>query len=115
MKQSVKISGLGVEPFADALRGIQELQSVLATQVDRAAMAPYVVLTDSGYGILEAGNRYFSSSQEAQGQPPVPLGNHIDPVGILATVKTDIKGVHIQDNVVEYYERRIASADGKKL
>ncbi|KAH8084934.1 hypothetical protein BXZ70DRAFT_900363, partial [Cristinia sonorae] len=99
---SVKI--IGLEEFDQALKGIQALRDVVSSQYDYTTLTPWKVETERTFSTLEASNRYFSSSHEASGQETVTLGKHIDPMGILLKIGQELRSVHVQDNVVAYYE-----------
>ncbi|KAH8074204.1 hypothetical protein BXZ70DRAFT_1013197 [Cristinia sonorae] len=106
-KQSVKITGLGLEEFDQALKGIQALRDVVSSQYDYTTLTPWKVETERTFSTLEASNRYFSSSHEASGQETVTLGKQVDPMGILLKIGQELRSVHVQDNVVAYYERAV--------
>ena len=59
-----------------------------------------------GEPALEVSNRFFTGAQEASGQETAVLSKVIDPFGILAKAGDKCQGVHLQDNVVSYFERR---------
>ncbi|KAH8096841.1 hypothetical protein BXZ70DRAFT_1009519 [Cristinia sonorae] len=96
-KQSVKITGLGLEEFDQALKGIQALRDVVSSQYDYTTLTPWKVETEHTFSTLEASNCYFSSSHEASGQETVTLGKHVDPMGILLKIGQELRSVHVQD------------------
>ena len=106
LKQSVKITGLGLSAFEAGLQGIQALHSVIGSQVDYTTLSAVQMEAERGHPVLEAANRYFSSQVESQGQDTAELGPHVDPYGILAKLGDAQRGLHLQDNKVEYFERQ---------
>lgn len=110
-KQSVKITGLGISQFDCSLQGVQSLHNVIGSQIDYKTLSVYNTRADRGFNIFEAFNRYFSTEDEANGQEVLDIDKYVDPMGVLAEFGRRKGGLHLQDNVVEYFERR--KADNK--
>ena len=81
--------------------------------MDISTLSSWYPTAERSFPILEASNRYFSNQQEAQGQDVMQLGKYVDPYGILAKLGEAQGVLHLQDNQVEYFERR-QLGQGKK-
>ena len=86
---------------------------MIGSQLDSSSLSSWLPTAERGFSVLEAANRYFSSQHESQGQDVVELGEQVDPYGILRKWGDEQRGLHLQDNKVEYFERR-RSNQGKK-
>ena len=102
----MRLTGLGAPEFSAAIQGIQALHSVVGSQIDYTTLSLCRAEAERGHPTLEAGNRYFSTQSESQGQDTAELGNHVDPYGILGKLGEEQRCLHLQDNKVEYFERR---------
>lgn len=106
MKQSVALTGLGLPLFADCLSGINALRDVMVAHLGHANMSDWEPTMIQGYPVIHLSNRYLSTQQEALGQDQAVMTKDVDPMGILGRMQERQNMVHVQDNVVEYYERR---------
>lgn len=113
-RQSVRLTGLGVNPFLKAVHGLLSLHESLATHRPGSTFSKFRPLEERGCVVVEVGNRFFLSQEEA-GDLPVELMNPcIDPLNILGHLRDEKRGVHTEDNVVKYYERKVVPGDGDK-
>lgn len=113
-RQFVRISGLGIPQFLEALQGVQAMRDQLATQLPQSTLSAWNVNFERGFPVLEASNRFFSSQEEARTSEAVELGQHVDPMGILASIGQSHRGVHVLDNEVKYYERVVKVLDNSE-
>lgn len=104
LKQLVSISGLGVPQFEKCVAGILAIGRVLESQVPSGKLRDWKPTDDHGYLCFEFFNRYFSSSEEANGRLSCPMDSVLDPFQIIANANPP--GVHTEDNTVLYFERR---------
>lgn len=111
--QSLRISGLGLSEFQEALSGLQVLQDCLVAY--KAGSLPFVSCStfEHGFPVLDAGNWFFSSQQEANNSDVIKLGSYVDPAGILEQMGKNHWGVYVLHNEVKYFERIIHSHNNK--
>ena len=106
MKQSVTISGLGVEGFDQAVQGVQNIYQRMQAQVTSRGfcLRDWIPRKEGGHLMLTFSSRYLTSSRDAEGE--VPLGmEDVDPSNILHPLLLNRTEVHVADNVVEFWER----------
>lgn len=108
-RQSVKLTGLGVDKFDAYIRGIMEICEVLSMHVPANAMQPYTPAIENGNLVLEFGNRYLSIGQDAQDEE-IDLAA-IDPLRLLRN-RMPPGARHVDDNQVLYYEMRTQTTGG---
>lgn len=104
LRQSILVSGLGLEQFEQYTKAIMSIRQVLDGHLAAGMLQEWTPSTENGYLCLDFSNRYFSTNEEADGRSTFPLSKDLDPFGILA--KAAGKGVHTEDNTVMYFERR---------
>ncbi|KAI1788706.1 hypothetical protein LXA43DRAFT_1097017 [Ganoderma leucocontextum] len=106
LKQSVTLTGLGVESFDAAVRGVQAVHQFFHNHVSRggAHLREWVPGRDGQDLTLTFANRYLMSSRDAAGETSLDMAGIIDPFNVLQPL---LRGeAHLADNVVEYWERR---------
>ena len=116
MKQSVRLTGLGSKAFQECFIGLNALQELMKT-------SPYCndihlgwdIDARVGYGFpaMYFQNRLFSLISETGGDPRVSLHPVIDPTGEMQKVWEGDTFMHVQDNVVEYYEKTEEKQGGR--
>ncbi|KAI1793219.1 hypothetical protein LXA43DRAFT_1059933, partial [Ganoderma leucocontextum] len=106
LKQSVTLTGLGVQGFDAAVRGIQNIYQVFANHISKSGgrLREWVPGRDQQDLTLTFASRYLTSSRDAGEEPLADLAEFVDPFNVLRPL---LRGeVHTVDNVVEYWERR---------
>ena len=106
MKQSVTISGLGVEGFDQAVQGVQNIYQCMQAQVTSRGfrLRDWTPRKEGGYLTMTFSSRYLTNSRDAEGE--VPLGmEDVDPLNNLRPLLLNRTEVHVADNVVEFWER----------
>lgn len=112
-RQSVRLSGLGVDQFTEAMHGLLSLREILAASRPGSSFAQFQTLQERSFRVIEVGNRFFLSQEEAGDLPVEGMNAVIDPLNILQQLAEEKRGVHTDDNVVKYYERKVAGAGEK--
>ncbi|KAI1787214.1 hypothetical protein LXA43DRAFT_896598 [Ganoderma leucocontextum] len=106
LKQSVTLTGLGVQGFDAAVRGIQNIYQVFANHISKSGghLREWVPGRDQQDLTLTFASRYLTSSRDAGEEPLADLAEFVDPFNVLRPL---LRGeVHTVNNVVEYWERR---------
>ena len=105
MKQSITLTGLGVEHFDKAVRGVGLIYQMFKGHLIRRGcqLHDWKPGHDVEDLMLTFTNRYLTPSKDAQGETPFDLGELVDPLNILWPLLRS--EVHIQENVVEYWQR----------
>lgn len=109
-KQTVSLSGMGLEVFAENVTAVLHLYQLLDGCLAQGTLQPWKPALHHGHASLEFSNRYFSSAKEADERVSMNIGADVDPFGILSGLNVD--GVHTEDNMVGYYERVSAGTAG---
>ena len=104
-RQFLRLSGLGTASFAKAKQGILNIHSCTAARLPNTNLNGLRDLEERGFPVIEVGNRYFASQEEAGDADPVLLDKFVDPFGILTQLGAEKRGIHIEDNTVQYFER----------
>lgn len=110
LKQSIVLSGLGLDRFEKYTTAILSIRNVLDGSLPAGALQAWTPVSENGYVGIEFGNRYFSTNEEADGRLAVPLSKDMDPFNILSQIIG--KGIHTEDNEVVYFERRAFNRPG---
>ncbi|KAI1786783.1 hypothetical protein LXA43DRAFT_897369 [Ganoderma leucocontextum] len=115
LKQSVTLTGLGVQGFDAAVRGIQNIYQVFANHISKSGgrLREWVPGRDQQDLTLTFASRYLTSSRDAGEEPLADLAEFVDPFNVLRPL---LRGeVHTVDNVVEYWELYATSANDQRL
>ena len=103
-RQSVTLSGLGAENFAQALQGMMRIQQYFGEHCSEGQMESWEPRKDRGHPVLTIGNRYLSTLDgKDTKQQTVTLEDAIDPFHILREATPS--GVHTTENQVLYFQR----------
>ena len=101
-KQSITITGLGIDSFESCAVAILEIQQMFSGAVPAGAMDKWLPNTEQGCIALEFANRYFSDSDISDAD--VQLSDDVDPNHILRdNIPSGTR--HTTDNEVLYYEK----------
>ena len=107
LKQSITLSGVGIAQFESAVKGLLVIYQMFEAEVARTGnkLRPWQTRRDSDDLVLHFANRILTSRKDAGEEEAVDLESVIDPLNILRPL---LRGeVHLQDNVVEYWEQRL--------
>ena len=113
LKQSITLSGVGIAQFESAVKGLLVIYQMFEAEVARTGnkLRPWQTRRDSDDLVLHFANRILTSRKDAGEEEAVDLESVIDPLNVLRPL---LRGeVHLQDNVVEYWEQRL-QGDGTK-
>ena len=102
-KQSIKLTGLGVEAFDACAAAILEVQQVFSTCLLPNAMQKWTPTMEHGYLVLEVSNWYFSNRDIADDN--LHLLDCIDLLHLLCNWMP-FNTCHLKDNEVLYFERQ---------
>ncbi|GBE85734.1 hypothetical protein SCP_0802560 [Sparassis crispa] len=81
--QSVKLTGLGSPTFAEAVKGVIAIHQLFAQHLDKGMLIPWSPIREHDELVLEFSNRYLSCMRDMEDDNEIPIGNDIDPFGIL--------------------------------
>ncbi|KAI0648855.1 hypothetical protein C8Q79DRAFT_904731, partial [Trametes meyenii] len=102
LKQSVALTGLGIQPFKDASAAIMAIYQQFNLYLKGNGLRQWNPEQAHPYLTLQFANRYLTPAKHAGNEPEVDLCEVVDPFEVL---KPRLRSeVHIQDNVVEYWE-----------
>lgn len=107
-RQSVKLTGLGIDSFNESAQAMLELSQVIARQLPPGALMDFMPSQEQGFIVLEFANRYFSSAKDSVQAQEIEIPKTIDPFGILRLHIGN--GRYTEDNEVLYFERSADTA-----
>ena len=97
------LTGFGSDIIKKAIDNIHDIHGLFNQEFMQGELEAW---TPGGFGQFDAidiSNRYFTRQCDMNGEAPVQFSHAIDPENILTNVLSN-DFVHIQENVVEYYE-----------
>jgi len=103
MRQSVTLTGLGIQSFQAAVDGIIAIHSIFSRQFPHGTLEPWQPSWFLDHHTITASNRYFSEKRLCPCLIPIPFPMNVDPKGILNTMMGE-KLIHAEENEVKYYE-----------
>lgn len=104
LKQSVTLTGLGMDRFDAAVHGMQTIHQVLSNHVSQAGghLRNWTPGRDGQDLTLTFANRYLTSARDVGDETSIDMSAVVDPLNVLhPLIKNE---VHTADNVVEYWE-----------
>ncbi|KAI0665426.1 hypothetical protein C8Q78DRAFT_1072990 [Trametes maxima] len=104
LKQSVTITGLGVQPFDDAAAAVLAVYHQFSAHLKGHHLRIWQPERANAYLTLTFGNRYLTAAKFSDNEPHVDLSEVVDPFNVLRPHLSS--QVHLQENVVEYWERQ---------
>lgn len=95
-----------MDAFDAAVRGVQNIFQFFQAHVSRGGgrLRDWSPGRDGQDLTLTFANRYLTSSRDGEGQVQVDLAEIVDPFNVLRPLLRS--EVHVEDNVVEYWECR---------
>ncbi|KAI0665363.1 hypothetical protein C8Q78DRAFT_1084043 [Trametes maxima] len=103
LKQSVTITGLGVQPFDDAAAAVLAVYHQFSAHLKGHHLRTWQPERANTYISLTFGNRYLTAAKFSDNEPHADLSEVVDPFNVLQPHLSS--QVHLQENVVEYWER----------
>lgn len=112
LRQGVTLTGLGCEAFETAVMGIVQVHDLIGSTMGEGMLEQWQPGDYLTHLAVNLSNRYFTPIRDCPCLQPIPLGDTVDPRGIMKQLAgPDL--VHTQENKVNYY-RHIADATGIK-
>ncbi|KAF8902970.1 hypothetical protein CPB84DRAFT_1846097 [Gymnopilus junonius] len=104
LRQSITLIGSQTPTFMRALDNVGKIHALFSHLVGHKNLqACHIIAMHHQEQALEMLNRYFTPRKQAQEVEEFTLGHDIDPKDILKKA-TRNRLVHIEDNIVQYYE-----------
>ena len=117
MKQSLWLTGLGSTTFDDCIRGLYALQDLARSYLRNSDVQFSWDINHrvgTSFPAIQFQNRLFSVVSDVPDEHRVQLHHSIDPSRRMQGVWEGSTLVHVQDNVVEYYERAETKHGGRQ-
>ena len=107
MKQEVTISGLGVEGFEAAAKGVLVIYQAFQARVSalKGHLREWQPTRNESDLTLTFGNRYLTREKERGSDQVVDISQVVDPFNVLRPLLR--LESHTTDNVVEFWERQM--------
>ncbi|PPQ81191.1 hypothetical protein CVT24_009468 [Panaeolus cyanescens] len=106
MKQSVKLTGLGLGEYARFQEVINMVHTMFEDTLGKGTVQSVDCKPYEGHLSFDVGTRYFTDRDDAPTQEHVPFSRDDDPIFILELLRKD-KFIHTEDNVVQYCSKVI--------
>ncbi|KAL1938899.1 hypothetical protein VTO73DRAFT_11052 [Trametes versicolor] len=113
LRQTVTVSGLGMEPFDGAVSAVMTIYQHFCAHLVGHNLRTWSTSRLENHLTLSFGNRYLTASKFAEGEPRGDLSDVVDPFYILEPHLTT--QVHLQENVVEYWEQTVTENQGSSF
>ncbi|KAG6916518.1 hypothetical protein DXG01_006519 [Tephrocybe rancida] len=109
LKQSMKLSRLGTQAFANTVSTIAHIHGLFDRSFSDGQLQEWIS-SDGEDGVLDFVNQYFTpASDVSPGEKHVPFEEGLDPASILNALSK--KGfVRMDDNIVTYLEKKVNSS-----
>jgi hypothetical protein len=104
LRQFVKLTALGSQPFQEAYKQIEKIRKRLQAQVGEEHVQPINFVPYEGNACIEAHARYFTDRNLVPFERSQPFNVHVDPFKVLSNTRPDIF-IHGPDNKVDYVGR----------
>lgn len=114
MRQSVGLTGLGLDMFRRANENIAVIHTLFSRAVKEGVLEPRPPESYNDKEAINCSNRYFTSRYHNRSAVQIPFNNKVDPNGILAGLSNDHL-VHDEENVVEFLELQDENLGGSKV
>ncbi|PBK84469.1 hypothetical protein ARMGADRAFT_1088476 [Armillaria gallica] len=112
LRQSVSITGLGTNPFNNAMEAIASVYATFIRQLGQDQLVPIQFMsTYKEFPSIDISNRYFSRRDQTPSEAEIEFGEIVDPLDILGKLHGQVY-CHSVDNSVAYYEHRAATDGG---
>ncbi|KAI0666355.1 hypothetical protein C8Q78DRAFT_984218, partial [Trametes maxima] len=102
LKQSVTITGLGVQPFDDAAAAVLAVYHQFSAHLKGHHLRIWQPERANAHLTLTFGNRYLTAAKFSDNEPHADLSEVVDPFNVLRPHLSS--QVHLQENVVEYWQ-----------
>ena len=101
--QQVRLTGLGIEEFKDAITAITKVWQFLSHRIGQISINQTSTFFENSPAITIS-NRYLTPNSSSTGYKVLPIPPEIDPNGILKK-KAGQRYAYTEDNVVAYFQR----------
>lgn len=103
LRQSIVLTGFGSDIMKKAIENIHYIHGLFNQEFTQGALEAWTPGRFGQFDAIDISNRYFTRRSDMNGETPIQFSRAIDPDNILTNALSN-DFVHIQENVVEYYE-----------
>jgi hypothetical protein len=103
LRQSVMLTGFGSDIIKKAIDNIRYIHGLFDQEFMQGELEAWTPGRFGQFDAIDISNRYFTRRCDMNGEAPIQFSHAIDPENILTNALSN-DFVHIQENVVEYYE-----------
>ncbi|PBK92578.1 hypothetical protein ARMGADRAFT_930179 [Armillaria gallica] len=106
LSQSIMITGFGRQSFDHAIKAIKEIQHTGEREFYQGQLQEWLPSKFQGHNTIKMSNRYFRAQSKSEQEIGTPIGQDVDPRGVLAWLAGS-NLIHMEENDVNYYRRLI--------
>ncbi len=105
LKQGVSITGLGLENFQSQVDMVPDIAALFTRAINEDKIQPNAIVGGlEEFSTLNTSNQYFTPRKDARTAKDLAFHTDIDSYGNLSRLLGPVH-MHIEENVVTYYER----------
>ena len=97
------LTAFGSDTMKKAIENIHSIHGLFNQEFMHGELKDWTVGQFGQFDAIDISNRYFTRRSEMNGETPIQFSRAVDPENILTNALSN-DFVHIQENVVEYYE-----------
>jgi hypothetical protein len=97
------LTGFGSDTMEKAIENIYYIHGLFNQEFMQGELEAWTPGTFGQFNAIDISNRYFTRRGDMNGEAPIQFSHAVDPENIL-TKALSKDFVHIQENVVKYYE-----------
>ena len=97
------LTGFGSDIIKKAIDNIRYIHGLFDQEFMQGELEAWTPGRFGQFDAIDISNRYFTRRSDMNGEAPIQFSHAIDPENILTNALSN-DFVHIQENVVEYYE-----------
>jgi hypothetical protein len=97
------LTGFGSDRMKKAIENIHYIHGIFCQKFMQGELEAWTPGRFGQFEAIDVSNRYFTPRRDMNGEAPIQFSHDIDPENILRNALSN-DFVHIQENVVEYYE-----------
>lgn len=103
IRQAISLTGINSELFGRNIPQIEKIHVMFRGALAIGTLKEWMPTYQGSNLTLDMHNRYFTKSSFVSHKTPVLFDGNVDPDGYLAEMQRDLKFIHTDDNVVEYF------------
>ncbi|PBK91035.1 hypothetical protein ARMGADRAFT_1082268 [Armillaria gallica] len=114
LSQSIMITGFGRQSFDHTIKAIKEIQCTGKREFHQGQLQEWLPSKFQGHDAIEMSNQYFRAQSKSEQEIGTPIGQDMDPRGVLAQLAGS-NLIHMEENNVNYYRGLIEGSKKRQV